>query len=83
MSPSNIDQNEDDRLVGPEPQGDDAAGTNLRPRTLREFIGQRQARENLQVFIEAARSRQEALDHVLLFGPPGLKSAPASFCPVR
>ncbi len=63
---------EEDRLVAPNAHGDDAAGNNLRPRTLGEFIGQRQARENLQVFIEAARGRSEALDHVLLFGPPGL-----------
>lgn len=45
---------------------------NLRPRFLREFIGQRKIRENLQLFIEAARGRGEPLDHVLLFGPPGL-----------
>ncbi len=63
---------EEGRLVGAEAQDEDAGAGNLRPRNLREFIGQRQARENLQVFIEAARSRSEALDHVLLFGPPGL-----------
>jgi len=62
----------EDRLVAPNAQGDDASGANLRPRTLAEFIGQRQARGNLEVFIEAARGRSEALDHVLLFGPPGL-----------
>jgi Holliday junction DNA helicase RuvB len=44
----------------------------LRPRLLREFIGQRKVKENLSVAIEAARSRKEALDHVLLYGPPGL-----------
>jgi len=72
MNVSVCDGGEEDRLVAPTAQGDDAAGANLRPRTLGEFIGQRQARENLQVFIEAARGRSEALDHVLLFGPPGL-----------
>src|ERR1700742_2535017 len=44
----------------------------MRPQTLAEFVGQEQAKGNLRVFIEAARSRGEALDHVLLFGPPGL-----------
>ena len=44
----------------------------LRPQTLAEFVGQEQAKANLKIFIEAARTRGEALDHVLLFGPPGL-----------
>ena len=44
----------------------------LRPRTLEEYIGQTKAKENLSVYIEAAKSRREALDHVLLYGPPGL-----------
>ncbi len=45
---------------------------SLRPRSLKEYIGQSKAKQNLQVFIDAARNRQEALDHVLFFGPPGL-----------
>lgn len=45
---------------------------SLRPKTLNEYIGQKKAKENLGVFIEAARGRGEALDHVLLYGPPGL-----------
>ena len=45
---------------------------NLRPRKLTEFIGQDKVKENLQIFIEAARNRKEPLDHVLLYGPPGL-----------
>src|SRR6202000_1305236 len=44
----------------------------LRPQSLSEFVGQAQARANLQIFIDAARKRNEALDHVLLYGPPGL-----------
>lgn len=44
----------------------------LRPRSLTEYVGQEKARENLSVYIEAARGRKEALDHVLLYGPPGL-----------
>ncbi|MGI5926597.1 MAG: Holliday junction branch migration DNA helicase RuvB [Thermacetogeniaceae bacterium] len=63
----------EERLVSGEtiPQEDDAEIT-LRPRTLREFIGQNQLKENLEVFIKAARQRKDALDHVLLYGPPGL-----------
>src|SRR5215468_10302175 len=60
------------RLVTAERHDDDAAETSLRPQRLDEFIGQRQARANLGVFIEAARTRREALDHVLFVGPPGL-----------
>ena len=59
------------RLVTPERRDDDAE-TTLRPQRLSEFIGQEQARSNLAVFIEAARARADALDHVLFVGPPGL-----------
>jgi len=51
---------------------DDAAEASLRPQTLAEFVGQKASRENLAIFIQAARDRGEALDHVLLHGPPGL-----------
>ncbi len=51
---------------------EDAQEGSLRPRTLREYIGQEKAKENLSIFIEAARKREESLDHVLLHGPPGL-----------
>jgi Holliday junction DNA helicase RuvB len=60
------------RLVTAKRREDDAAETSLRPQRLSEFIGQQQARSNLSVFIEAARARREALDHVLFVGPPGL-----------
>ena len=60
------------RLVAAERRQEDAAETSLRPQRLSEFIGQQQARANLTVFIEAARARNEALDHVLFVGPPGL-----------
>ena len=60
------------RLVSGEAGGFEAADRALRPQTLAEFVGQAQAKGNLKVFIEAARARGEALDHVLLFGPPGL-----------
>src|SRR5438034_4671470 len=59
------------RLVTPERRDEDAEAS-LRPQRLSEFIGQAQARSNLAVFIEAARARREALDHVLFVGPPGL-----------
>ena len=52
-----------------QPEDVDAA---LRPKTLAEFVGQAAAKDNLRVFIESARSRREAMDHVLFFGPPGL-----------
>ena len=59
------------RLISPEKKGDDY-DTALRPQRLSEFVGQARARENLAVFVEAAQTRREALDHVLLVGPPGL-----------
>jgi holliday junction DNA helicase RuvB len=60
------------RIVDPAAAGRDDAEISLRPLTLDEFVGQRLLRDNLRVFVEAARSRNEALDHVLLSGPPGL-----------
>lgn len=51
---------------------DEAVELSLRPRYLAEYIGQSQVKENLKVYIEAAKMRKEALDHVLLYGPPGL-----------
>jgi Holliday junction DNA helicase RuvB len=60
------------RLVSGEPAPFETADKALRPQTLGEFVGQEQAKGNLRVFIEGAKSRGEALDHVLLFGPPGL-----------
>ncbi len=63
----------DPRLINPSRLDDDAQyEAGLRPRTLADYIGQERVRENLQVSVAAARQRGEALDHVLLFGPPGL-----------
>ena len=63
----------ENRIVDPEDIPEDADIENpLRPRTLSEYIGQEKAKENLSVFIEAAKLRHESLDHVLLYGPPGL-----------
>jgi len=60
------------RAIAPEAGASDLAEASLRPQRLEEFIGQRQVRANLRVFVDAARGRGEALDHVLLHGPPGL-----------
>ena len=62
----------DDRTVSSARAEEDAAEASLRPQTLAEFVGQQASRENLAIFIAAARGRREALDHVLLHGPPGL-----------
>ncbi len=63
----------ENRIVDPEYIAEDAEADNpLRPRVLSEYIGQEKVKENLSVFIEAARLRKESLDHVLLYGPPGL-----------
>ncbi|HXV12612.1 MAG TPA: Holliday junction branch migration DNA helicase RuvB [Candidatus Krumholzibacteria bacterium] len=62
-----------ERLTNPAIAADDAkSDALLRPRKLEEFVGQTELKENLRVFIDAARQRGEALDHVLLYGPPGL-----------
>jgi Holliday junction DNA helicase RuvB len=58
--------------LAPQRMEEDAAETTLRPQLLSEFTGQQSLRENLAIFIQAARARGEALDHVLLHGPPGL-----------
>ncbi len=63
---------DDERIVGPEQSVEDAPEYSLRPKRLREFIGQRALKENLQIAIEAARMRSEPLDHTLFYGPPGL-----------
>src|SRR5579862_8059733 len=61
-----------DRMVTAERTDDDALESSLRPKRLADFVGQQQARENLSIFIDAAKARGEALDHVLFYGPPGL-----------
>lgn len=62
----------DDRLIAGGEQDTDGWQYSLRPRYLKEYIGQEQAKGNLEIFIKAAAERHEALDHCLLFGPPGL-----------
>ncbi|MEE8172879.1 MAG: Holliday junction branch migration DNA helicase RuvB [Alphaproteobacteria bacterium] len=62
----------EERVVSPEAENEDGAELSLRPQTLDEFVGQPNICENLHIFVEAARRRGEALDHVLFYGPPGL-----------
>lgn len=62
----------DDRIIAGAEQEADCWQYSLRPRLLNEYIGQTQVKDNLSIFIKAAAARHEALDHVLLFGPPGL-----------
>lgn len=64
--------NSEMRIVGKEEQIGDSWQFSLRPRYLQEYIGQTDAKNNLKVYIQAAKERNEALDHVLLYGPPGL-----------
>jgi Holliday junction DNA helicase RuvB len=65
--------NEEERVISPEDISEDlVAEVSLRPKTMDEYIGQPAMREKLGIFIEAARRRTDALDHVLIFGPPGL-----------
>ena len=63
---------DDERIVSSRQMKDDEAENSLRPKSMDEYIGQTKAKENLAVFIEAARRRGEPLDHTLLYGPPGL-----------
>ena len=62
----------ENRLINPLERQDDTVDNHIRPGTLAEYIGQPVVREQMEVFIEAARRRDEALDHTLIFGPPGL-----------
>lgn len=63
----------ENRVIAPQKQdGDEETFKTLRPQSLDDFVGQRQLCQNLRVFVNAARDRKEAMDHVLLFGPPGL-----------
>src|SRR5512141_258009 len=65
---------ETDRLIAADPASpqEEALERALRPKALAEYVGQEKIRSQLSIFIEAARARKESLDHVLLFGPPGL-----------
>ena len=63
----------EERIISPTKQNDDLeTDLSLRPKRFREYIGQDKVKQNLEIFIQAATSRHEPLDHVLLYGPPGL-----------
>ena len=63
----------DERLISPNANGEDLENENsLRPKTLDEYIGQQAVKENLKIYMQAAQQRSEPLDHLLLYGPPGL-----------
>ena len=65
---------EEDRILSPqmENSAEERLENSLRPKLLDEYIGQDKVKQNMKIYIEAAKARQEALDHVLLYGPPGL-----------
>ena len=65
---------DEERIINPqlENQSEERLENSLRPKNLREYIGQDKVKENMKIYIEAAKKRKEALDHVLLYGPPGL-----------
>ena len=69
-TPSDEDDNE--RIVAATPLFDDPKTPTLRPQALGDFIGQSTIKKNLGIFIQAAKQRQEPIEHVLLHGPPGL-----------
>lgn len=62
----------EERIVSPLDQEEDLFDTNLRPKRLEDYLGQKKVKENIDIFINAAKNRGESLDHVLLYGPPGL-----------
>ncbi len=66
------DFDRNDRLVSPEVNRGETEEMNLRPRTLEEYVGQEKVKENLRIYLEAAKRRGEPMDHILLYGPPGL-----------
>ena len=68
-----MDFDNENRIVSPDlNEIDNDIEVSLRPKTFEEYIGQEKAKENLKIYIDAARSRGDVLDHVLLYGPPGL-----------
>jgi Holliday junction DNA helicase RuvB len=62
----------EERLITTSKMNEDESDLTLRPQRLEQYVGQSKVKENLKIFIEAARMREEALDHCLLYGPPGL-----------
>ena len=69
----------DDRIISSEKMSDDNFEKSIRPESIDEYIGQSEVKENLNIFIKAAKMRNEPLDHVLLYGPPGLGKTTLSY----
>lgn len=69
----------DDRIISSEKMSDDNFEKSIRPETIDEYVGQSEVKENLNIFIKAAKMRNEPLDHVLLYGPPGLGKTTLSY----
>ena len=69
----------EERIVAARAQDEDTAELSLRPRRLDEYIGQTKVKENLRILLEAAKQRDEAIDHILLYGPPGLGKTSLAF----
>ena len=63
---------DDERIISTRQLSEDETENSLRPKAMADYIGQTKAKENLKVYIEAAKMRGESLDHTLLYGPPGL-----------
>lgn len=68
-----------ERLTGAQKNNQDAYENKLRPTSMSEYVGQEKVKSNLAVYIQAAKSRKEPLDHVLLYGPPGLGKTTLSY----
>lgn len=69
----------DDRIITQEKLSEDGFESTIRPQTLDEYVGQKDIKENIRIFIEAAKMREQTLDHVLLYGPPGLGKTTLSY----
>ena len=69
----------DERIIDKELKTEDIFDKNIRPENLDEYVGQTKIKENLRIFIEATKMRGESLDHVLLYGPPGLGKTTLAF----
>ena len=72
LTPQNPTPTPDDRIVSSQPQLDDLREFSLRPKRLSDFVGQEKLKYNLNIFLDAARTRGESIEHILLYGPPGL-----------
>ena len=74
MNYDRYDEIEDENIISPKLNNDEEERqeNTLRPKTLDEYIGQEKVKQNMKIYIEAAKKREEPLDHVLLYGPPGL-----------